>query len=456
MRLSTHFNTKSTGLPPWMNKDQSVTGIFGGSRISSASANVTSSSFGSSPSYEAGGFSNNGKDTMQNLNDRLAIYLETVRSLEQANSDLEKKIRDYYNKKAAVAGFDPSGYYSTINLLHSQINDATMANTTLVLQIDNAKLAADDLKIKLDTELALKLAAENDNIGLRRALDDLTIKRTDLQKEIEYLKKELIHMKKNHEEELAAAKGHSNGTVNVELDSAPPIDLAKILAEVREQYEGITEKNRQEVEAWHREQCQSLNKEVAVNTEALQTSKTEVTNLKRTVQSLEIELQSLLHMKNALESTLSETEAGYRNQIQRHQALISQVELDLLHVRSDSERHSTEYKQLLDAKTRLELEINNYRSLLDGEDNSFSQEPLVQTQKGVTIISKEQSGSSSTIRKTMTVTEETVDGKVVSSKVEELNYFEFVDVFSKKEANSLPPHKPYDCPIDLYPGAIPP
>lgn len=32
-------------------------------------------------------------------------------------------------------------------------------------------------------------------------------------------------------------------------------------------------------------------------------------------------------------------------------------------------------------------------------------------------------------------------------------YHEFIDVFSKKGADSLPPHRPYDCPIELLPGS---
>lgn len=43
-------------------------------------------------------------------------------------------------------------------------------------------------------------------------------------------------------------------------------------------------------------QTEELNKEVASNTEMIQTSKTEITDLRRTVQGLEIELQSQLSM----------------------------------------------------------------------------------------------------------------------------------------------------------------
>ncbi|XP_063156779.1 keratin, type I cytoskeletal 16-like [Candoia aspera] len=52
------------------------------------------------------------------------------------------------------------------------------------------------------------------------------------------------------------SRGAWGGTVNVEVDSIPGTDLQKILGEIRDQYEGVLEKNRQEAEALH--QSQSL------------------------------------------------------------------------------------------------------------------------------------------------------------------------------------------------------
>lgn len=71
--------------------------------------------------------------------------------------------------------------------------------------------------------------------------------------------------------------------------------------------------------------------------------------------------------RKSLEDTLAETEAGYCAQLSQVQLQIGNLESQLFQVRADMERQNAEYQQLLDIKTRLEMEIETYRRLLDGE-----------------------------------------------------------------------------------------
>ncbi|MGH0154710.1 UNVERIFIED_CONTAM: hypothetical protein FKN15_027942 [Acipenser sinensis] len=307
------------------------------------------------------GLTINEKTTMQNLNDRLAAYLEKVRSLEAANSKLEFQIREFLNNKTPQH-HDYSAYEKIIHDLQQQINAARLANSGILLRIDNAKLAAEDLRVKYENEVAMRLSIEADIARLRRALDELTLARSNLESDLERLKEELIYLKKNHQEDLAALRAQMHcASVNVEVDAAPQQDLARILEETRAQYEGIAEKNRRDVEAWYK------NKQVTISTAELEANKNKIIDLRRNLQGLEIELQSQFGMKGALECSLEETKANYSNQLHRLQGMVSNLEAELMQLRSDTEHQSQEYRILLDIKTRLEMEIAEYRRLLDGE-----------------------------------------------------------------------------------------
>lgn len=62
------------------------------------------------------------KLTMQNLNDRLASYLEKVRNLEEENAELEARIRQWYDQQGPPSELkDYSSYYQQIEELKNQV-----------------------------------------------------------------------------------------------------------------------------------------------------------------------------------------------------------------------------------------------------------------------------------------------------------------------------------------------
>ncbi|OCT62046.1 keratin, type I cytoskeletal 12 [Xenopus laevis] len=347
------------------------------------------------------------KETMQNLNDRLAAYLNKVHALENANSDLECKIRDWYEKhrNMCMPDRDYSKYYHIIDDLKKQIQCASVDNARVILQIDNARLAADDFKLKYENELCLRHGVEADINGLRRVLDELNLAKCDLESQIESLTEEIACLKKNHEEEMKSYQG-ATGHLSVEMKAAPGTDLTKLLNDMRAEYEHMAEKNRKEAEARFIEASRALKQEISSGAEQIQCSKTEISDLKRTLQALEIDLQAALAMKKTLECSLAETEGNYCAQLSKIQAKISTLEQQLCEVRTDMERQSIEYEQLLDIKTRLEMEIETYRRLLDGEPCIKSYPAVAPKEPCKTRVIK-------------TIVENLVDGKVVSHQVTE-------------------------------------
>ncbi|KAI7798464.1 putative keratin [Triplophysa rosa] len=344
----------------------------------------------------------NEKGTMQSLNDRLASYLTKVRALEKANADLELKIQQFLDSKATPSSRDYSAYYATIKDLQEKIMEEIHLKGGIHLSIDNTSLAINDFKMKYEAEHAMRQSVEADIIGLKRVLEDLDMTGKDLSMQIEGLKEELVFMKKNHEEDLLAARTQMSGEVNVEVDAPQQEDLTKVLAELREHYEAVTAKNQRELDQWFKTKTETLNVEVVTSTTDLKSSRSEINTLKSKVQALEVELQALLALKSSLEATLTETKSRYSLKLSGFQSQVAFLEDQITQIRVDYDRQSQEYQILLDIKARLEMEIAEYRRLLDGE-------------AAVKTTTTSSTSSTTSRTKVITVMEEVVDGKVVSS-----------------------------------------
>ncbi|KAM4603823.1 keratin 98 [Polymixia lowei] len=334
----------------------------------------------------------NEKATLQNLNDRLASYMEKVHSLQKENDRLDKQIREWYQKRT-ITCHDYSGYFATIDDLKDKIRFASRINAKTILDIDNAKLAADDFKTKYESELAIRMTVEADICALRKVLDEINLSRLDLENQYEGLRDELIVLKRNHEEEMALMRSQMGGQVNVEVDASPSPDLNMAMTEIRQHYEGMIAKNRKELETWYQNKIAAVEQDVITHTEILVTTRSEIKELTNTLQRLQIELQSHLSMKASLEGNLAETQSRYSAQLAGLQSMVTSLEAQLSQLHANIASHKQEYDMLLDLKTRLEMEIAEYRRLLDGEDESTKQ----------------------VVTKVITVVETVVDGRVVES-----------------------------------------
>ncbi|XP_059189254.1 keratin, type I cytoskeletal 18-like [Centropristis striata] len=388
----------------------SVSGGAGGygTRISTAFGTRVGNSFGGGYDYKStssGSTSGslaitNEKVTMQHLNDRLANYLETVRSLEKANSVLEIKIRETIEKRGPLEGRDYSKYNAIIMELRAKIHDMIKGNAHLAISLDNARLASEDFRVKMEYEMAMRQTVEADVARLRKLLDDTNVIRLHLESDIESLKEELINLRKHHETDVAELRAQITQVgVHVDVDAPKGQDLARIMEEMRAKYEKIALKNQEELKAWHESQITEVQVQVTESTTALKEATTLVSETRRRYQAMDIDLQSALSMKAALEATLRDIEARYNMEVEKYNVIILRLQEELTQIRTDIGQNTREYEHLLNIKVKLEAEIAEYRRLLDGEGD-FKLEDAVDSKMVQT--------------KVVTVTQTLVDGKVVS------------------------------------------
>ncbi|XP_021095745.1 keratin, type I cytoskeletal 23 isoform X2 [Heterocephalus glaber] len=328
---SPHGTGAGRSWPRSFPRASSVHGGAGGIRVSLSSSRPSCLPLGGSWGSGRGGplLGGNGKETMQNLNNRLASYLGKVQALEAANQKLESCILQWHQERDSVSKKDYSQYEENISHLQEQAVEG--------------RSVPDDFK------------------------------------------------------------------VSVKVEATPGEDLIKALEDMRQEYEFVIKKKHQDLDTWFEEQASqsaAASQEVP-GPAALQGNQSNVHELKRTFQALEIDLQAQHSRKSTLESMLSETQCRYSCQLQDMQQIISRYEKELLQLRHNLERQNNEYKVLLGIKTHLEKEIATYRRLLEGDSEGAMQE-------------SKSSMKASAAPKIKAITRETVNGRIVLSQVNEI------------------------------------
>ncbi|XP_035533881.1 keratin, type I cytoskeletal 18 isoform X2 [Morone saxatilis] len=306
------------------------------------------------------------KKTLRGLNDRLSGYLGRVRQLEKENGDLQKQIDDILAKRETPEGRNWDAIEKPLEDLKKQIKDITMDNAKLLLQIDNTKLADDDFKNKLKDESKARKELEKDVEDLKKTIEDTKLNRQQTQKEIDLVKGELDRLEKEHKEEVdALCEKIKNSVVTVEIDSKNS-NLSEKLNNIRVQYDKLAQKNIKDTEDWYQSKFENIKVVEAQNNEDLQSGKTELKELIKRRQTLEIKIQSLHSMIYNLEETLRSTKAEYGMRLGPLNKVIRDLEAELTEVRSQVERLVENNNNLLCVKMKLEAEIAGYQRLIHG------------------------------------------------------------------------------------------
>ncbi|XP_069083187.1 keratin, type I cytoskeletal 18-B-like isoform X1 [Pleurodeles waltl] len=351
---------------------------------------------------------NNHQEAMQGLNERLAGYVERVKRLEAANRSLEEEIQEITASRSTPTERNWEPYESPLVDLRKQVEGLNMDNAKLLLHIDNARLAADDIKVKLETEQAMCDGVQKDTQGLRKMIDDTNHLRMKLESELESLKEELAHLRQTHKEEVEALMeliSKNNVTV---VDAPKKPDLNAAIAEIRVQYEKLADENKAKAQDIYKDKFNSMSQDVNKNTQALEQAKGEVNELRRQLQGLQVDRQTLQKTVDSLEQSLRDTEGQYGHDMSQLNQILHRLQDELAACRADIARQVREYEALLDLKTKLENEINNYRQLLEGAIDREESKAVVHT-----------APTRQTIRKKVVTVQEIVNGQVVSTRSEE-------------------------------------
>ncbi|KAK2120281.1 Keratin, type I cytoskeletal 18 [Saguinus oedipus] len=144
----------------------------------------------------------------------------------------------------------------------------------------------------------------------------------------------------------------------MEVNASKSLDLTKIMADIWAQYLELAQKNQKELDSYWPQQTEEHTTVVTTESAKVGAAEMMLTELRCTLQSLEINLDSMRNLKASLENSLREVEAHYALQMEQLNRILLHLESEL--AQGIGAVPGPGYKALLNIKVKLKAEIATY------------------------------------------------------------------------------------------------
>uniref|UniRef100_A0A8C2ZB29 Lamin A n=1 Tax=Cyclopterus lumpus TaxID=8103 RepID=A0A8C2ZB29_CYCLU len=353
------------------------------------------------------------KEDLCNLNDRLAVYIDKVRSLETENSGLRRRITESESSITRNMSGIKGAYEAELADARKTLDQVARERAHMQLELsklrdDHKELKARNGKKESDLEAALlrvrdleallnsKDAALSTAMGEKRTLEaelkdlkaqlakmegsladakrqlqDEMLRRVDTENRLQTVKEALEFQKNISNEEQRESRRRYDCSV-VELGNGQRQDfeskLAEALVEMRAQQEEQVRLYKEEVEKTYNSKLDNARHSADRNSHLVGAAHEELQQTRMRVESMSSQLSLLQKQLSASESKVRELEEAMSRERDVMRRRLEDKEREMADIRARLLQQLDEYQELLDIKLALDMEINAYRKLLEGEE----------------------------------------------------------------------------------------